>query len=328
MDKDIERRWTCYVQIDDHEKAVQISRDEVQEHLEKGRRLWVDILAPTAEDTGWLEDVFDFHTLALSDVLNNDVQPKQETYDEVLFTVFGAVNFNPGEYAFDTINLNLFLTDRYIVTTHSLPLRTVHSVRRKIKNEAGMLSQGADHVYYLLLDNLVDRYVTLIDEMENDIEDLEEAIFAGEEIDIQETLFALKRKTTHAKRSLRPKKEALKVLVYRELPQISDETRTNLRDILDHVSASISNIESHRELLNSLMDSYMSRISNKMNQVMEMLSIIATIMLPLSFLTGLFGMNFNNIPGLHTEYGFWLLVLFMFLMVAGMIGLFKKKGIL
>ncbi len=328
MVKQIDDRWACFVQIEENGACIQVKRDEVPGYLAKGNLMWIDILDPTAEDTGWLEEVFDFHTLALSDVLNNDVQPKQETYDDILFTVFAGVNFSPNEYVFDTVNLNLFLSTQYLVTAHCHPLKTVNTVKTMVKTQAHVLSKGTDHVYYHLLDGLVDRYVTAIDKMEDDIEDLEEAVFEGLEEKIQETLFELKRHAAHAKRSLRPKKEALRVLVNRELPQITDETRTHLRDVLDHVSGSIDHLEAHRELLNSLMDSYMSRISNKMNRVMEMLTIIATIMLPLSVITGVFGMNFRYIPGLDSHIGFWVLMLFMGALATGMILVFRKKGIL
>jgi magnesium transporter len=326
MISDIEKRWSCFVQLEEGQKGVKVDRESIPETLEKGHRIWIDISTPTEEDTGWLEDVFDFHTLALSDVLNNDVHPKQELYENVLFTVFGAVNLNPGEYPFDTINLNLFLTDKYLVTTHFQSIGVVHTVQKRVLNDPEFFSKGTDHVYYSLLDGIVDRYVTVIDKMEEEIENLEEDIFDNDKPDIQERLFELKRKTAYAKRSLRPKREALRVLVHKDLPQISNDTRTNLRDILDHVSRSIDHLESYRELLNGLMDSHMSRISNRMNQVMEMLSIIATIMLPLSFLTGVFGMNFHYIPGLDSDWGFWVLVAFMLLMVSGMIAVFKKKG--
>lgn len=321
-------RWVCFVELEKGAKPVRIERGEIVGCLNQGHRLWIDVLNPTAEDTGWLEDVFDFHALALSDVLNNEVRPKQEPYEDFLFTVFGGINHDPAEFLFDTINLNLFLTSQCLVTAHLKPLSIVDSVIRRIEKGEEILVHGPDHLYYVLLDELVDRYVTTIDGMEEEVDALEDAVFDGMEPDFQEKLFELKRKVTYGLRALRPKREALKILVYREPPNITPAVQTHLRDVLDHVQSSIDHLESFRELLNNLMDSYMIRISNRSNQVMVLLSVIATIMLPLTFITGIFGMNFQHIPGLDSRFGFWAVSGFMAMMSGGMVWAFRKRGIL
>jgi len=321
-------RWKCFAFVPETGKTVPKDPEEIPDCIRQGIVFWLDIEAPTPEDAQWLKRVFDFHDLALSDLLNNGTRPKQESYGDVLFTVFGAVNLNPGEEVLDTINLNLFLTAAFIVTTHCKPIGTIQSVSQIAESQAGLFSKGTDYVYYMLLDGVVDRYFDVIDEIEDEIDELEKRVFDNPARDIQEKIFETKRKITYARRTIGPKRDALRDLVYAEFPQIKHETRTHLRDVLDHVLRINDALESHRELLNGLMESYMTQISNRMNEVMKQLTIIATIMLPLTFLTGLFGMNFDRIPGLHWEFGFWFLLLVMGAIAVATFWFFRRKRIL
>lgn len=322
-------QWTCFTLDPAGKKVVPLPPEELEEAIAAGRRLWIDIGAPTREDTQRLKELFHFHDLALEDVLNNDVRPKQESYDEALFTVFGCMNLNPGEDELDTINLNLFLTPQVLVTTHCKPLKTIRNAVRNAEGGRGGLVKGTDFLYYRLLDGVIDRYLDFTDDFEEEIGEIERTIFSDPtNREVQGRVFEFKRKIAYLRRSLGPQRDALKTLATTELPQISRETRTHLRDVLDHVLRISDTLESYRELLNSLMDSYMSQISNRMNEVMKLMSIIATVMLPLSFLTGLFGMNFDNIPGLHWEVGFWVLLGVMVILVMGLVWFFRRRNIL
>lgn len=321
--------WNCFTLDETGRRVAPLDPANLEDALATGRRVWVDVLSPDKDDVKRLKELFHFHDLALEDVMNNDVRPKQETYDDVLFTVFGCINLNPGEDELDTINLNLFLTPHYLVTTHSKPLKTVRAAIRNAEKGRGGLVKGTDFLYYRLLDGVIDRYLEFTDDFEDGLSEIEKAIFSergGREVQAQ--VFEFKRQIAYLRRSLGPQRDALKILATTELPQISKNARMHLRDVLDHVLRISDTLESYRELLNSLMDSYMSQISNRMNEVMKLMSIIATVMLPLSFLTGLFGMNFDNIPGLHWEVGFWALLGVMIVLVLGLVWFFRRRNIL
>lgn len=322
-------QWDCFTLTDDGKKAIRLPIEELGRAVRDQRRVWVNILEPTRDDTHRLKELFDFHELALIDVLNNKVRPKQESYEEVMFTVFGCINLNPGEDQVDTINLNLFLTPEFLVTTHCKPLKTIRVAIKNAERGRGGLSKGTDFLYYRLLDGVIDRYLDLIDTFEVGIQEIEDAIFSergGQ--NIQSLVFDYKRQIAFLRRSIGPQRDALKALVTTEHPQITKNTQMHLRDVLDHILRVSDTLESYRELLNGLMDSYMSQISNRMNEVMKLMSIIATVMLPLSFLTGLFGMNFDNIPGLHWEVGFWVLLTAMAFLAVGLLWFFRRKNIL
>lgn len=320
--------WRCFALQPGSKTASIAEREAIPQLVASGTRIWLDIQGPTPEDTAWLADTFGFHQLALLDVLNNDVRPKQETYDEVLFTVLGAVNLNPGEDALDTINLNMFLTSQYLISTHCKPLKSTRRVLTALEKGRNWLARGTDHIYYRLFDGVVNRYLDILDEMEEHFDNIEYKVFKTNDPSVQESIFHEKRRIAFLKRSIGPTRDALRELVYGAFEQIKPETQTLLRDVLDHVMRIGDGIESYRELAAGLMDSYMSRISNRMNEVMKLMSIIATVMLPLSFLTGLFGMNFDRIPGLHFEYGFWVLCFFMSALIGLLLWFFRRKGIL
>jgi len=322
-----EQRYRCFA-VHNADYMCPVDRDAIPGLMAEGRAVWVDILAPNTADTVWLRKVFGFHALALSDLLNNNVRPKQERYGDQLFVVFGAVNLNPGENLLDTINLNIFLTEQYVVTAHGRPLKSMGTILSSSACGPDWLTRGTDHVAYRLLDGIIDEYVEVIDEMEAIFDDLEYRVFDEWEPNMQEEIFRQKRRLTFLRKTIAPKRDALRELVYTPFPMIKPETQTHLRDVLDHVMRVADNVDSFRDLAGSLMDSHMLQVSNRMNEVMKLMSIIATVMLPLSFLTGIFGMNFDRLPGLHSSYGFWVLVGFMVAMVSSMLWYFRRKDYL
>ncbi len=320
--------WQCFALRKGEQTAIEIRRDEATRYLSEGARIWLDVVAPEESDAKWLSSTFGFHELALIDLRSNDVRPKQEAYGDVLFTVFGAINLNPGEDELDMINLNIFLTDRFVVSAHRKPLKTIRNAITLMSRKPSPLARGTDYLYYLLLDGVVNRYLDIMDDVETQLDEIETIVFADRPRPVQEQIFTEKRRLALLRRSVGAKRDALRELVYGNLPQISPETRTLLRDVLDQVMRISDSIESYRELASGLMDSYMSHISHRMNEVMKLMSVIATMMLPLSFLTGIFGMNFDVMPGTHVSYGFWVLAAFMGMMVAGLIWFFRRSGIL
>ena len=301
-------RWRCFADRKDGTGAVAVNRSEVPDLLEAGARLWVDVLAPTPADTDWLKRTFKFHPLALSDVLNDNVRPKNETYGPVMFTVFRALNLNTEADPLDTINLNLFLTDRHLVTTHSAPLRSVREVIERIDRDKTTIESGTSFLYYRLLDGVVDRYLDLADHLDDRIDELEDLLFNVGDGAVQQVIFELKKQVSVLRHRVLPERDVLASLVRGDFPQIDAQTQMHLRDVLDHAVRTRDILEAQRDLLNGLMEAYMTHLSNRMNEVMKLLSIIATLMLPLGVIAGIFGMNFDAMPMLRWKYGFWVLI--------------------
>lgn len=320
--------WRAFRLNGDSGDDAVIDRQAILDLKGRGEAFWLDIERPTRDDTDWLQEHFGFHPLALDDVHNNKVRPKQETYGDVLFTVFDAINLNEGEDPLDTVNLNIFLTESFIVTAHCLPLRTVNRVADRIFDVKSPSPKAPDRAYYYLLDGVIDRYFSVVDEVEDELAALEQRVTDTRNRGVQESIFGLKRRIVALKKSINPKREAMRALVGSQFPQISSSTRIHLRDVLDHVMRIDESLDSHRELVSGLRDTYMAEISNQMNEVMKLMSVIATLMLPLSFMTGLFGMNFEVMPGTKVANGFWILMGVMGGLAVLMIWYFRKNRIL
>lgn len=324
----------CFARHDG--KTKEISRDDVSKHLRAGDKLWVDIEGPEEEDTAWLGETFGFHPLALSDVLNNRTRPKQESYDGgVLFIVFGALNFNKGYDKLDSINLNIFLTTNIIVTAHCLPLRSVREEFERFERVTDGLERGTGHLAYRIIDHIVDFYLEVLNVVDAKVSKLEAEMFAQSEKvitqvnkkeEIVRRVFSLKKRVTLLRRSVRPKRDLINELIHSDTPIFTDETRTHFRDVLDHLILIYNVLETTPDSLNMLLEVHLTQIGNVQNEVMKLLSIISTIMLPLSLIAGIYGMNFDLMPGTHGPHGFAIAIASMILIGWASLVFLRRKG--
>ena len=320
--------WFCTVWNGNGEPAEIVPADSLTGPPKAGTYLWVDVQAPGPKDTARLGELFKFHHLALEDVLNDRGLPKQETYGGTLFTVMAALS---GKDASDgtpvTVNVGLFLHERLLVTCHSRPLACVDEVRRMMSDRDLLDHHTPDYLYYLLLDGIIDEYLTRAEKLETKFDDIEEEVFQPRfrrNSDPRRVIYETRRQLSRLGQLMLSKEETLRALVLRDYPQIKAETRTHLRDVLDHVLRARDHLTMMRELLTALMESHLSRLSMRLEESMKLLTIIGTIMLPLSFLTGIWGMNFRHMPGLDWPYSFPVLSGFMLALVAFMLVVFRR----
>lgn len=324
----------CFARRDGATKEV--PHADVPRLLAEGVILWLDVEAPEAEDTAWLGEVFGFHPLALSDLLNNRTRPKQETYDgDVLFIVFSALNFNRGYDRLDSINLNMFVTKQVLVTTHSLPLRSVTDEHERFMKIKDGLDEGPGHLAYRLIDRIVDFYIDVLNVVDAKVSKLEEEMFSHTEKaisamakkeDVVRRVFSLKKRVTKLRRSVRPKRDLIMELIHSDYNMFSDKTRTHFRDVLDHLVLIHDVLESTPDNLNMLLEVHLTQIGNVQNEVMKLLSIISTIMLPLSLIAGIYGMNFELMPGTHGPYGFAVAIASMIVIGWASLMFLRRKG--
>jgi len=286
---------------------------------------WLDIEAPTEDSVKLMGEVFKFHPLAIEDCVHRQSRPKIEEYSDYLFIVYHGINFNPGEYLLDTIDVDIFLGPNYIVTVHEKPLQSIAVIKERLEKNPKLLEAGPDRLLYRILDELTDRYFKVIDDMDEGMDKIEDSIFENFSKEALPLIFSAKKEVLALRRLVGPQMEVLKTLTYRESPYIKSSTQLYLRDIYDHILRIVEILESQRDLLSGAMDSYLSQVSNRTNEVMKVLSIVATIMLPLSFLTGLYGTNFIMLPGADNPAGFWGLVIAMVGLAGGMLLYFKMK---
>lgn len=295
---------------------------------------WVDVDG-VEDDAGvhGIAEMFNLHGLAEQDVRNPVQRPKVEAYGDHLFLVARMLFLSPGG-TLESEQLSLFLGRGFIVTfQQSRPGDCLESVRQRLrKGEGHLRRQGADFLLWALLDATVDGYFPVLEAYGEGLEDLEERILEHPRPDCITGIHQAKRDLLSLRRVAWPLRDVLGALLRDDNPLVSAETRMFLRDCHDHLVQVIDMVETYREFVADLMDAYHSSVANRLNQVMKILTIIATVFMPLSFLAGVYGMNFHtedsplNMPELSWRYGYLLFWGVCVASVVGMVAWFRRQG--
>ncbi len=314
----------AYSQTEFIEKDI-ASPDELQPLIGKYSVLWlnVDGLGDT-EAIRKFGEIFSIHPLALEDVVNAHQRPKVEPYDACLFIVLQML-FTAQKL--DTEQLSLFLGSNFVVTFQEQPGDCFSPIRERIrKNHTRIRCTGPDYLAYAILDAVVDNYFPALERYGEQLEELEQEVVTRPGRQTLGKIHDLKRDLLTLRRAVWPAREALNSLVRDESPYITRDTRTYLRDCYDHAVRVIDIIETDRETAFGLLETYLSSMSNRMNEIMKVLTIIATIFIPLTFIVGIYGMNFTYMPELHSPWGYPAVMSFMGVIAAGMLYYFHRKG--
>jgi len=269
-------------------------------------RVWINFLAPDAQHLARVVAKVGFHELAVEDVFSPRSWPKVEEYQGHLFSVVPALNLvTRGEFL-DAINLNAFLGRNYLITAHRAPLQAVTDVRQQMERGDAPLIRGPDFVFYRLLDAIIDEYLPASDAVSHSLDSLEGRIFDHFDPRVSADVFKLKREVAWLRRRIGPLRGIIHILTNRPHELIQSDTQTYLRDVHDHIFRISENLDAFHDILQSALDAYLTQISNRNNEVMKLLSIVATIILPLNLMTGLYGTNFDELPGRTGTYSFWI----------------------
>ncbi len=289
------------------------------------RFVWINLLEPSKQKLEEVTQSLDVHELTLEDLQNPRVRPKVEEFENHIFVVFKALNLNEGEDILDVINLNVLLFKNRLVTVHLRPLPSVKALLEGERDRPNYLPKGPAFVMYAILDRIVDEYFPLMDELDEATDEIQDRIFERFDPDVSSVIFHWKTQVAHLRRRVGPQREMLMNLANRPHALVPAKVQVYLRDVYDHLIRIHDNLESYRDILQGAMDSYMTQVSNRMNEVMKVLSIVATIMLPLGILTGLYGTNFEVLPGSKGPHSFWVFVGGMLTLAAGATIFFKIR---
>lgn len=269
---------------------------------------------------------YNLHPLTLEDIGNTNHRPKLDVFEHYLFIVFKMLYFNTeAEIVYE--HMSMVVGEGFVLTFQEADGDVFNDLRERISHGKGRIrGMGSDYLMYGILDAVVDNYITVIEAFGDKVEDLEEAVFNAEpNNNISNKIQTHKREILKIRRSIVPLREVINRLEKTETSIIDEKTHSFIRDLYDHIVHVNENIELYREMVWSLMDMYMSVISNKMNEVMKVLTIIATIFIPLTFIAGIYGMNFDNMPELHYENGYFILLGVMILIFLMMLVYFRRK---
>lgn len=269
---------------------------------------------------------YNLHPLIIEDISNTKQRPKIDEYEHYIFVVLKMLYFD-FEGNLNIEHVSFILGADYVLTFQESEGDVFEPVRERLRNAKGKLrSRGSDYLLYALMDSAVDNYFTLIETLGEKIEGLEDDLFEEKpNDDITNDIQTLKREVLKIRRAVSPLREVVSRMEKNEHRLISENTQLYLRDLYDHIIQVSENVDIYREMIWGLMDMYMTTISNKMNEVMKVLTIIATIFIPLTFIAGIYGMNFENIPELGYKNGYFILWGVMLLLFLGMLYYFKRR---
>ncbi len=294
--------------------------------------VWVNVCGLGDETVlNRLKTLFALHPLALADVVNVAQRAKVEPYGDLLFIVtrMAAVQ----EHKLDTEQMSLFLGRRFVLTFQERVGDCLDPVRDRIRHNAGRIrSLGTDFLAYSILDAVIDAYYPLLEQYGEWLDELEDEVIRRPNADVIQRVRGARRDMLIVRRALWPQRDAINVLLRNPLPLVADETRIYLRDCYDHVSQLIDIVETQRELAAGLQDVYLSAVSNRMNEIMKVLTVISTIFIPLTFIVGVYGMNFDpdsspwNMPELRWKWGYPVIMLAMAAVAGGMLLHFRRRG--
>lgn len=254
--------------------------------------LWVDFQGnPPEKDREILSETFGFHPLAIDDALEEAHVPKIDDWGKYLYIVLHAV-FASENHEVDTLEVDVFLGENFLVTHHDQEIEAVTRVWDNIQRDSRHLRNGPDHLLYRLVDELVASYMPVVETLDQWIDQIEDQLFNYPKPEIVEQIFAVKRAVLHLRRIIGPQREVLNKMARDDYPTIDQQAQVYFRDIYDHLVRLYSIAENIRDLVSDTMDTYLSVLNNRMNEIMKTLTIITTLFMPITFITGFFGMNF------------------------------------
>jgi len=296
---------------------------------------WVDVRGLGSEDIlQRLGQVFELHPLVLEDIVNVPERPKVEDYEDQLVIIARMVMPKKKSHGFHSEQVSLVLGKHYLLTVQEEPKRDCfEAVRSRIfKNKGIICKNGPDYLAYALMDAIIDGFFPVLEKYGERIEDLEDEVISQPTPKTLKKIYKVKRELLQLRRAIWPQRNLLHTLIQDENEMISHEVRVYLRDCYDHAVQVIDMLETYRELASGLMDVYLSAVSNRMNEIMKLLTVISAIFIPLTFIAGVYGMNFNtekspyNMPELNWYWGYPACLAVMAVIAGILLYIFWRKG--
>jgi magnesium transporter len=287
--------------------------------------LWLDLTAPTAEELSFIRERFGLHPLAVEECDHTGVRPKIEEYPDHLYLVLHGMNHNAGEDLLDTVEFKIFLGKGMLITIHDSPSSSIRGGQERVQRDPKLLSSGGvDRVLHVIVDAIIDHYFPVLEALEAKVQELEHAIFREPQPAQLEEMLGLQRRLLTLHRLIYPQLDILGALSSGRFSSIDPEEVVYFRDVHDHLVRINDRLSLAREMLSGAMQCYLSQSGNRMNAVMKSMALLATIALPASFLTGLFGMNLEHLPGRGSGETFWWVTGISLLISAGTFAMLKR----
>ena len=313
--------------IDGFEEKVIDLNDVSFFSSEKSTVHWINVEG--IHDVNTIEKLgscFGIHPLVLEDILNTGQRPKIENYEGYTYIVVKMLFYDNNLEEFTTEQESFILGENYVISFSERKVEIYNTVREEIRKGLGRIRKmGADYLIYNLLDTIVDNYFVVLDELSERIEDTEDELVTNPSKSTLQVIHKLKRQMLYLHKSVWPLREVINFLTRSETPLVKESVDVYIRDLYDHVIQVMDTTETLRDILSSMLDMYLSSVSNKMNEIMKVLTIISTVFIPLSFIVGLYGMNLTNMPEYNWPWMYPVVWVIMISIVISMLIFFKKK---
>ncbi len=310
-----------------------IDIDELAGYKNNPNVTWINITG--LHDVNMLDrvgNIFNIHPLVLEDILNVSHSPKIEDYENYLFIVVKMINFNNDDNSLNIEQVSIIIGRNYIITFQEREGDVFEPLRERIRTAKGLVRKyGEDYLAYRLLDSIIDNYFIVLENFDENIEEIEDQILSQTNDSSLEQIHHLRKELIKLRRAVSPLREMIFTIEKEKFQFIQKSTFVYLRDLSDHVKQIIDTIENYREFINGLLDVYLSSASHRMNEVVKLLTIISTIFIPLTFIVGIYGMNFRtdvskwNMPELNWWLGYPFVMGLMLIIAVCLIIFFKKK---
>jgi magnesium transporter len=295
---------------------------------DSGVTIWVDLTNPSPEEgEHMLRDVFHFHELAVEDALSALQYPKVESYGSYLYLILHRIDFAAREHCFQTHDVDFFLGPNYLVTIHSGDSRSFEQVSDICQRNSMALGEGTPALLHRIIDAIVDNYRPEIEQLSDRLDELESRVFESGSASLAKDILDFKKDVASLRRVVQPQRDVVGRLARREFPFIDEQISYRFRDVYDHIVRIADESMFFQDRITSLLDANLATVSNQLNSIMKILTLIATVFMPLTFVTGLYGMNVD-LPrfGLSGEGMFWVLMAVMTAIVGAMLYSFRRRG--
>jgi magnesium transporter len=298
--------------------------DELLHYRNPAGLTWINVNGPdNSKEVGRIAEFFHIHPLTVEDIMDTGQRPKIEEFDHYLFIVLKALNSGDPPV---TEQISLILMEDTVITFQEIPGDSFDGIRKRILNDAGRIRRlGADYLAYVLMDSVVDAYFLVLDALGTGLEEFEERAIDENDISFIPDLQRVKQNLLRMRRIIWPLRESLSAMLRLDSKLIHAELEPFLKDLYDNTIQAAETVENYRELMAGVTEVNLSSVSNRMNRVMKVLTIISTIFIPLTFIVGVYGMNFTHMPELSLPYAYPITWGVMALIAAGMLFFFKRR---
>ena len=299
---------------------------DIVSYIGKPTVTWINISGLNEEIIADIGESFHFHPLLLEDILNTEQRPKMDEYDGYAFFILKMLTYDDEKEEVETEQVSIILNDDVVISFQEVEGDIFDPLRERLRTNKGIVRKnGADYLAYSLVDTIVDYYFTILEKLGDHIEALEDELLENPSTETIEKLHRMKRQMITLRKSIWPLREVISKLERSGTGFIKDTTRIYLRDVYDHTIQAIDAVETYRDLLSGMLDIYLSSISNRMNEIMKVLTIIGTIFIPLTFVAGVYGMNFKYMPELDWRLAYPVIWVVMIVITIIMIIYFRRK---